>query len=426
MDYELARHVNLTPQIMDALRQTAIMIVILSPGYLASEWCNRERNAFLELIRESGSRIFLIERDLVEPRNCPSEFHDLLGFRFWIRDREGKPPRILGVPEPSKDEREYYSRVDDITFELAEELSNLKKAYEEPPGSGSEQKRLTVYLAQVTDDLEQDRISMKSYLSQYGIAVLPNTWYSQEPIRFKQSVESDLSKCTAFVQLLSSIAGKKPPDLPQGYLHLQFELARAARKSIFQWRNPYLDTTSIQDDEHRSLVDGETVRAEGIEDFKRAVRDFVLMKPTGAERKSLSAFVFVNMETADRPLAEKVCTVLDRHGIGYSLPIDSGDPAEIRADLKSNLLDSNGIIVIYGTSTAVWVRRQLMEGRKILSQRDRPLEAFAVFEGPPEQKCQIDLKLPNLQFLNLRKGVDDSVLEKELTVFISRLGKERA
>ena len=38
----------------------------------------------------------------------------------------------------------------------------------------------------------------------------------------------------------------------------------------------------------------------------------------------------------------------------------------------------------------------------------------------------IDLKLPNLQFLNFRKGVDDSLLEKELKVFIYRLGEEGA
>src|SRR5208283_4718284 len=107
MDYELAQHVKLTPQIMDALRQTAIMIIILSPGYLASEWCKRERNTFLELIKEGNSRVFIIERDIIEDQDRPTEFQDLRGFRFWVRDREGKPPRILGAPVPDKDDHSY-------------------------------------------------------------------------------------------------------------------------------------------------------------------------------------------------------------------------------------------------------------------------------------------------------------------------------
>ena len=223
------------------------------------------------------------------------------------------------------------------------------------------------------------------------------------------------------------IPAKNRPDLPQGYVHLQFELAKSSQKPIFQWRSPSLDSTSIQDENHRAFVfDEPTVRAEGIEDFKRTIKEFTLARPVPAEPKPLSAFVFVNMETADRPLAERVCRVLSRYGVGYSLPLDTGDPADIRGDLEVNLLDSNGIIIIYGSSTVAWVRRQLLECRKILSKRDQPLQAFAVFEGPPEEKGQIDLQLPTLQFLNFRKGFDDALLERELMAFIEKLGKEGA
>ena len=128
MDVELARHVKLTPQIMDALRQTAIMIIVLSPGYLASEWCKREKNKFLELIKQSSSRVFIIERDIIEDQDRPAEFQDLIPFRFWVRDREGKPPRILGCPAPDKDDRSYYSLVDEITFELTGRVAQSEKS----------------------------------------------------------------------------------------------------------------------------------------------------------------------------------------------------------------------------------------------------------------------------------------------------------
>lgn len=37
MDHQLPRNVQITPQIMDILQKTATLVVILSPGYVASD-----------------------------------------------------------------------------------------------------------------------------------------------------------------------------------------------------------------------------------------------------------------------------------------------------------------------------------------------------------------------------------------------------
>src|SRR5262249_12108357 len=68
MDPELVGNVPLTPQIMNTLSNSATLLIILSPGYLSSEWCQREKNAFLNSVKErvrSGSRVFIVERDKV-------------------------------------------------------------------------------------------------------------------------------------------------------------------------------------------------------------------------------------------------------------------------------------------------------------------------------------------------------------------------
>src|SRR3954463_16343921 len=53
-DLDLSRNVDLTPAIFEKVRRTRVLLIILSPGYLASDWCRRECNAFLDLIRERG------------------------------------------------------------------------------------------------------------------------------------------------------------------------------------------------------------------------------------------------------------------------------------------------------------------------------------------------------------------------------------
>jgi hypothetical protein len=428
MDHELSGHVPVSSQIIDTLSRTATLVVVLSPGYVASDWCLREKSAFLGALRELRRLgVFVVEREPVDENERPVEFKELRGYQFWVQNRDDKRPRILGSPRPDPSDREYYLQVDDLCSELVDELKRMRIAGTQaasllpaPGQPGSSQP--TVFLAQVTDDLETQRNNIKRFLSQLEVGVLPATLYSSDPANFRISVGRDLAKCGLFVQLLSEIAGKKPPDLPQGYAALQLDLARAAKKPILQWRRPNLDFSSVDDPDQVLLLDGETVRAEGIEEFKAEIRRRLFTAPATTPSRPLNTFVFVNMETSDRPLAERVCSMLDGYGAGYSLPSRTADPGENRRDMEQNLLNCDAAIVVYGSAAANWVRSQLLEFRKIIAKRERPLKTLAVFEAPPEEKDSIDLKLPNMQVWNFRKGVD----ETELAHFLDKVAVEAA
>lgn len=415
MDPELANRGSLTPQILDAIRKSATIVIILSPGYLASWWCLREKNSFLESLKEGrDSRIFLVERDIIDDDDRPPEFHDHKGFRFWERDREGKPPRIFGTPEPDPQDRKYYQTVDDLTFELEDELKQLRE--EGAPRPSAEGKPV-VYLAEVTDDLEELRNGVRRFLDQNGIAAVPNAWYNPEPEAFRISAARDMESAELFVQLLSGVSGKRPPGLPQGYARLQYDLAIAAGKPVLQWRSPTLDVAAVEDPVHRALLASVTVRAEGIEDFKAEIRKRVLEKPAPTAHSGIGAFVFVNMESVDRPIADRICSALTSRNIGYSLPVSDADPQAMRLDLEDNLLNCAGMIIVYGETTVTWVRHQLFQCQKVLALRETPLKVLAVFEGPPEKKPPLALGIPNLRVLDFRSGVDD----QKLTTFIAGL-----
>ena len=94
------------------------------------------------------------------------------------------------------------------------------------------------------------------------------------------------------------------------------------------------------------------------------------------------------------------------------MPLATGSPDDIRTDLEENLLTCDGLLLVYGRTTASWVRSQLRQGRKIMSQREQPLSAMAVFEGPPPAKVGLDLMLPNLLQLDCRSGVSSAAVRK--------------
>lgn len=426
IDQELSRHVRITPQITDTLQETAILLVIMSPGYVASEWCQREKETFLNIVkgrRRSGSRVFIVERDMVEDCDRPEEFKELSGYRFWKKE-EGARTRILGVPKPNPEDpedKDYYSKFNDLSCDLVAELKKLKIA-EEP---STKTKKLldigpTVFLAEVTDDLDPQRDNVKRYLNQVGVQVLPDICYSREPRAFQRALEKDLAKCKLFIQLLSGTVGKKSPDLPQGYARLQFECAKKAGKTILQWRSRELDMASITDADHCALLQLDTVVAVGIEEFKSMVKEKAFYKPPARVKMPVEAFVFVDMESTDRSLANEVCDVLDRKGFTYALPVECGKPADIRSDLEQNLSECDALIVIFGSSTVTWVREHLRQSRKILAMRERPLKALAVYEGPPEPKDNLGFKLANMRILDCKKGLS----EQKLISFLDRIPKK--
>ena len=45
-DEQLSPNKPLTPEILNALKQSATLVIILSPGYMASPWCQREMQTF--------------------------------------------------------------------------------------------------------------------------------------------------------------------------------------------------------------------------------------------------------------------------------------------------------------------------------------------------------------------------------------------
>ena len=108
---------------------SAILLVVLSKGYLKSEWCDRELKLFLdeEARRRSESpsaaRVFVIETDRVE---IPDPLEDVIRQRFWVEhpDDPGET-KLLGYPRPDHrdpDHKPFYARLNSLVCDLAEAL----------------------------------------------------------------------------------------------------------------------------------------------------------------------------------------------------------------------------------------------------------------------------------------------------------------
>ncbi len=407
MDYRLRNNEPFTPSIMDAVEKSATLLVVLSPGYLASPWCEREREAFRDITAgRDPSSVFVVELDPLE-EDRPGEFRDLNGYRFWVRKPEQRAPRIMGFPKPDDN---YWDAVLGLCHELADQLKKLKAAPSrgirksgrpavEEPGQQAWSPEKTVFLAQTTDDLWQDHKSVRDCLDQVGVGVLPRTMYPQDAEGFRAAAEKDLERCDVFVQLLSGIPGRMPDDVPQGYPRLQLELARAAGKRILQWRSPALDLDTVEIDAVRDLLREPNVRAECIGDFMREVKKTVLAQGAAvAPGPGIDRFIFVNRQPEDKNFSKTVEQILDEMGVDYTWTPETGDVCKHREFLEQALSSCQSMVLIHGRSPGDWVTSQLMQCRKSLAERpDNTLKNFAVCRFPPLPKEELNLKLKGLR-----------------------------
>jgi hypothetical protein len=140
---------------MHVIQRSAILLVVMSPSYLASEWCSRERNGFLKFARDyvNEGRIFIVRCRDTDPKCIPPEFGELVGFKFWTEDPEaGGATRPLGVPDPK--EHAYLSNVINLSDRLARTLKEINSTRKAGVRSVSDVVTENVFLARSTDDLE--------------------------------------------------------------------------------------------------------------------------------------------------------------------------------------------------------------------------------------------------------------------------------
>jgi hypothetical protein len=433
---------RLTPGIEKPLKKTAVMVAFLSNGYLKSKWCPKERKVFLEAVGpvEDYARLFVVELDRVEPDQQPKEFADLLAYRLWVQGSLDKNPRWLEDPH----DPDYRDRLDALARDLKKVLERLRERGTPPPP----QAKTTVYLSQVTDDLDSLRLKVKSYLEQQQIEVLPKQQYLPlDPDAFRQAVVSSLADADLFVQLLSKVPGRRM-DESQTYVAFQHTCAREVGLPILQWRDPSLTEQSLSEVEsaaHRELLDGPNVQAVQIEEFKQEIlrtlerqraererQDRLAKKSQEAARGQMNdKFIFIVADPKDGPVAQAIFEYLGRQGYKRGLPLAVEDqtglitPADIRRDFEDNVQLADGMVIVYGQTPPAWYRSQLSEVRKIQVQcgRDGKRCRVGLFVAPPPKN--VGYQLPGMCLIPGHEGIDEMAFQTFLDTLLEGVPQGR-
>ncbi len=131
MDHRLEPQRRVDDELRKRIRESAVILAVMSPRYLESEWCQREMATFVQEVGggASADRVFMVER-LPTERTCwHPQVQDLTAVKFWHASLTQPEPQTLGWPVPDVYvDRDYWREVNTLAARLARQFPDLPSA----------------------------------------------------------------------------------------------------------------------------------------------------------------------------------------------------------------------------------------------------------------------------------------------------------
>lgn len=387
-----------------------VMISVLTPRYVRSDWCRRELEEFVGLAGAQGtvtvdnkSRVFKVVKTPVAPHDIPPQMGDifsrLLGFEFYEVDSETGKLREYDETFGAVARQRFFERV----YDLAHEVCAVLKTFELSSGTAAVGPGgKTVYLATTTFELQPERDKIRRELLERGHRVLPDAPLPLLSKEIETAVKSCLGQCAFAVHLLGRHYGATPEDAAESLPALQLRWSAEAAVQRELPRLIWLPGAGETTDERQRLLLTEIQNnpkwhfsADLFEGNLTAMKKDLLAKLNPVENKPPATAVaaapstgpsrvYLICEAEDEPAAEDLEDFLFGQGLEVCLPAGDCGSAEASTLHRENLLSCDGVLIFYGSVPRAWVDIKLRDVLKAPGfGRTSAIALQGVYIAPP-------------------------------------------
>jgi len=421
-------------EIVDQFSHTAVLVSVLTPRYLNSEWCTREVVEFCKRAEESGgmvvenkARMFKVLKTPVDTQeSLPQVVQAVLGYEFFTF--EDGTPLELDSAYGEKFAQDYNRKVGKLAWDVSQLLKTLKTL--EPDlsdnghdGQGGPTKptvyKPTVYLAECSYDRTQAREILEAELRRHGNAVLPDQELPRKEVEYVAAVEGLLKRCQLSIHLVGETYDGVPVG-PSGksVVMLQNELAAKRSKSDALKRVIWVPEGTHSDQaQQQAFIDALHQDAEAqigadlitadIEGLKTSIHAILtkLEKPEPQlplEQADQAKRIYLICNEKDRKTKTTVPLrkFLRDQGFKVEIPAFEGDATAVREAHQQAMTNCEAVILFYGAGDEAWKRTLDTELKKMPGYRSgKPLLASYTFLADPkstDKEDLIDMEEPNL------------------------------
>jgi hypothetical protein len=439
-------------QIVSQFSQVAILISILTPRYVKSEWCTREVNEFYEACEknigfsiQNRARIFKVIKTPVRAELHPEKIQNVLGYEFYSTDPNTGRVKEFGQVFGQQSEIAYWEKLDDLANDICSFLESIEGLNSTTTATGNstttnpttQKQRKKVYLAESSYDTLEFRDSIKRELQDMGYSLLPDKQLPLVAPALHSEVSHFIEEADLSIHILGSGYGVVPEGTQKSIVEIQNQIASAQSAAKNLPRLIWIpENTLPTDDRQQAFLDKLEAGKEGIagadlivsslEDFKGILSD-KLKKQEEEKKKAAQAaaqtnHVQQNQDIKTSKLVYLICDMQDialikpledalfDNGHEVVIPIFDGEESQIREDHIENLKMCDAAIIFYGNANELWLRSKMRDFLKISGYgREQPLTLKAVYLSGPDSPSKQRFRSVEAEVIN---GINEVPLEK--------------
>jgi hypothetical protein len=422
---------QLVGAISEGVTSSLLLVPVITPRYVQSDWCNREMEAFHAgespaRLATPGfrSRVFKVVKTPL-PNHLrklePVQIRDLIGYQFYAEDDTSG---LLTEFNTDPSDKPYWRMLNRLVADITKALIELKHPEAKqtgplklpvpsastppakPNGNGAAQPAKFVYLAETTSDLTNERELVRDELRQRGYGVLPEQKLPLEEVKqTENTVRAALARCALSVHMVGTRYGSTPEDDARSAVRIQEQLAAehgAAGPEFLRllWMPPGLMTevmpvsderqTSFVTELQKRIAAGTELLQTNVEDLKTRIVEKLTPTAT-APKGGPSKFkqVYLICENRDRSLIRPIKEYLFKQNLEVITWLDQEGTDTLMDYHRKNLRECDAALVYFGSGDEPWVRKNLEDLQKAYGYgRENDWLANAVYVGAPpsEQK----------------------------------------
>lgn len=402
-DEELQGSDKLTDRIKEALERTNVLISVLTPRYTKSEWCNNELQYFLQTnINEKKLENFhkfnvcKVIKTPVDDEPQAMKQLDLLGFPFVKADTT--PPKELFPGWGEEADQEAIKKINDLAYEI----KILLKIIKESSGDDQTQSKGSVYLADTSQDVLENRNEIRRELEAQGYTVLPRGDLPRSFSEIQDQVQCHLSQSICSIHLIGKCYGFIPEmDVPQrseegniSAVELQVELAAKYKNNnpdFYQliWLSGDKEFSPPQE-KFRKKIDSmelgpnDEMLDKSLHDFKEEIIDKLnatLQKQAGRAKSVSKPKVYLLYSKEDRVDAKEIKQFLRVNGCERLKPVfNAKDQKEVEILHRKRLAEADGVILFWGQADEAWFESNRDDIRS--TEGNRQLSTCVIISSP--------------------------------------------
>ncbi len=439
-----------------------LMVSIITPRYLDSDWCKKELGAFYKAALANGgvqignkSRIFKIVKTPVDAetiRHLPPDIHQvfdtILDYKFYIHEAGTGKFRELSRNSwvENRIRQEYMNKLDDVVQDIANLIKLLNK------GEPIEEKK-KIYVAETSYDMQVYRDNLIRELEEADFSVLPDRNLPFLADKFQSEVGAFLDRSILSVHMVSGTNyAVQPEGSEKSIVILQNEIAAQRSESGNLKRLIWIPTVAVDTivnesiyarqsafvQELKSNVDlqkGADILVGPLEEFKQAIFDTlkriddeekkqeqqaeVVAEAAGAfDPENAVKLVYLICEQRDLDDIMPVEDLLTDSGFEILLPFFDGDNAQLRQVHLENLKICDAVLIYYGNGNYRWVSSMKSDLLRLPAfGRTKPLLGKTIYIAGPSDPDKEKFRSNDAEVV--RGG--DGFKAEQLQAFIQRL-----